>query len=148
MHRLTYQPRHDKTNKMSVRPAKTQFLHANSEDSDQTGRIPRLIWVFAGCTLSLLVLSCRGSIMSLMAIHHFVSFPAVRLKSNSKTWKWIRVTQSTRPCCRCHTFVAEHKWSEFFKQSRTFESVEAQFFPYLYGALSWRCVWKRNNVLH
>ena len=26
------------------------FLHADSEDSDQTGRIPRLIWVFAGCT--------------------------------------------------------------------------------------------------
>ena len=26
------------------------FLHADSEDSDQTGRMPRLIWVFAGCT--------------------------------------------------------------------------------------------------
>ena len=57
---------------MDVRPAKTQislgirsvwpesslsiqwvakdpsFLHADSEDSDQTGRMPRLIWVFAG----------------------------------------------------------------------------------------------------
>ena len=55
-----------------VRPAKTQIslcsvrsesslcakwvaddpvcLHANSEDSDQTGRTPRLIWVFAGRT--------------------------------------------------------------------------------------------------
>ena len=62
-----YEPQHDKTNKMSVRPAKTQislgirpvcsesslcaqwvakdpsFLHAHSEDSDQTGRMPRLI---------------------------------------------------------------------------------------------------------
>ena len=79
------EPRHDKTNKMSVRPAKTQislgicpvrsesslcaqwvgkdpsFLHADSEDSDQTGRMPRLIWVFAGRTLTLLVLSCCGS---------------------------------------------------------------------------------------
>ena len=27
-----------------------RFLHAYSEDSDQTGWIPRLIWVFAGCT--------------------------------------------------------------------------------------------------
>ena len=77
--------RHDKTNKMSVHPAKTQinlgirpvwsesllcaqrvakypsFLHADSENSDQTGRIPRLIWVFARRTLILLVLSCRGS---------------------------------------------------------------------------------------
>ena len=80
-----YEPRHDKTNKMSVRPAKTQislgirpvwsesslcaqwvamdprFLHADSEDSDQTGRMPRLIWVVAWGTLTLLVLSCRGS---------------------------------------------------------------------------------------
>ena len=83
-HRMS---RHDKTNKMSVRPAKTQislgippiwsesplcaqwvhvakdprFLHADSEDSDQTGRMPRLIWVFAGRTATLLVLSYRGS---------------------------------------------------------------------------------------
>ena len=34
---------------------------AQSEDSDQTGRMPRLIRVFAGRTLVLLVLSCRGS---------------------------------------------------------------------------------------
>ena len=40
----------------------TSFLHADSEDSGQTGRMPRLIWVFAGRTLTLLVLSCRGSI--------------------------------------------------------------------------------------
>ena len=38
-----------------------RFLHANSEDSDQTGRMPRLIWVFAGRKAILLVLSCRGS---------------------------------------------------------------------------------------
>ena len=70
---------------MSVRPVKTQIslgirpvwsesslcaqcvakdpmlLHADSEDSDQTGRMPRMIWVFAGRTAILLVLSCRGS---------------------------------------------------------------------------------------
>ena len=34
---------------------------AHSEDSNQTGRMPRLIRVFTGCTLILLVLSCRGS---------------------------------------------------------------------------------------
>ena len=33
------------------------FLHVDSEDSDQT----RLICVFSGCTLILLVLSCHGS---------------------------------------------------------------------------------------
>ena len=74
---------HDRTNKMTLHPAKTQislgihpvwlelgihpvwlesslctqwvakdpsFLHVDSEDSDQTGQMPRLIWVFAGQT--------------------------------------------------------------------------------------------------
>ena len=67
------EPRHDKTNKISVRPAKTQiwasesslcaqwvakdprFLHADSEDSNQTGRMPMLIWVFAGRTCHFVV---------------------------------------------------------------------------------------------
>ena len=40
------------------------FLLAHSEDSDQTGRRPRLIWVFAGHTATLLVLLCRGSSLS------------------------------------------------------------------------------------
>ena len=78
---------HDMTkpNKMSVCPAKTQIslgicpvwsesslcaqwvakdpkvLRVHSEDSDQTGQMHRLIWVFAGRTLILLVLSCRSS---------------------------------------------------------------------------------------
>ena len=76
-----YEPRHDKTIKVTVHPAKTQislgvrpvlsesspcaqwvakdpsFLHADSEDSDQTWRMPSLIRVFAGCTLICLVMS-------------------------------------------------------------------------------------------
>ena len=40
------------------------FLHADNKDSDQTGQMPRLICVFAGCTLILLVSSCRGSNVS------------------------------------------------------------------------------------
>ena len=71
---------HDKTNKVTLHPAKPQislgicpvwsesslcaqwvakdpsFLHADREDFDQTGRMPSLIWVFAGCTVILLVL--------------------------------------------------------------------------------------------
>ena len=74
---MTNEPRHDKTNKVTVLPAKTQislgilpvwsksslcaqwvakdpgFLHTDSEDSGQTGRMPRLIWVFAGHTHTL-----------------------------------------------------------------------------------------------
>ena len=45
-----------------------RFLHADSEDFDQTGRMPKLIWIFAGRTLILLVLSCRGSILFLLRI--------------------------------------------------------------------------------
>ena len=69
---LIYEPRHDKTNKMSVRLAKIQislgicpvwsesslcaqwvaksqsYHHADSDDSDQAGRMPRLIWVYTG----------------------------------------------------------------------------------------------------
>ena len=97
------------TNKMSVRLAKTQislgpsslisvfvcpqwvaktpsFLHADSEDSDQTARMSRLIWVFddqtglmprligvfVGCTAILFVLSCRGSFYLWRCIATFV----------------------------------------------------------------------------
>ena len=81
----TFKKRHDKTNKTSVRPEKTRSAWASaqsdqsslsagrylgslaahwaySEDPDQSRRMPRLIWVFVGRTLILLVLSCRGSI--------------------------------------------------------------------------------------
>ena len=69
-----FEPPRVKTNKTTMRPAKTQislgicpvwsefllcaqwvvkdpsFLRADSEDSDQTGWMPRLTWVFAGRT--------------------------------------------------------------------------------------------------
>ena len=55
-----YEQQHDKTNNMTCAPSKDsdqpehplrpRFLYADSEDSDQTGQMPRLIWVFAGQT--------------------------------------------------------------------------------------------------
>ena len=83
--RFTNELPRDKTNKMVVRPAKTQISlgicpvwsesslsawrnlgslatqWAHSEDSDQTGWMPRLTWVIAGRTTILLVLSRGGS---------------------------------------------------------------------------------------
>ena len=46
---------------------------AHSEDSDQTGRMPRLIWVFAVRMLILLVLSCRGSnyVVTVKILKHY-----------------------------------------------------------------------------
>ena len=46
------------------------FLHADSEDSDQTGRMPRLIWDSAGRTVTLSVLSCRGSLLRSISRNH------------------------------------------------------------------------------
>ena len=40
------------------------YPRTHSEDSDQTGRMPRLIWVFSGRTATLLVLSWGGSIVT------------------------------------------------------------------------------------
>ena len=80
--KILAQTLNDKTNKLTVHPAKTQislgihpvwsesllctqwvakdpsFLHVDSKDPDQTGRMPRLIWVFYGCTV---ILSWGGS---------------------------------------------------------------------------------------
>ena len=58
---MIFGPRHDKTNKTSVRPAKTQISLGIRRVWSESSRMPRLIWVFAGRTLILLVLSCHGS---------------------------------------------------------------------------------------
>ena len=89
----TIEPPHDTTNYVVERPAKTKVSlgirlvwsesslstwtklvsltthSAHSEDSDQTGWMPRLIWVFAGRTVILLVLSRGGSIYENWAVN-------------------------------------------------------------------------------
>ena len=68
-----YVPWHDKTNKMAVHPAKTQIslgirpVWSECVRMKEPGvypliiqQMPRLIWVFAGRTLILLILSCCG----------------------------------------------------------------------------------------
>ena len=79
----------------------TSFLHADSEDSDQTGRMPRLIWVFA-------------------VAHHFVGFVMMRLillvlpwgSSNafvlnavSKYRKNPKISDTQKICCNHPTFL-------------------------------------------
>ena len=106
-----YELRHDKSSKMAVRPAKTQIslgirsvwsesllsawrkvrylaTHwAYSEDSDQTKRMPRLIWVFAGRTLILLVLSWLGSYGLLCGSQS----PAKGTKYQNLLWKQMQM---------------------------------------------------------
>ena len=64
------------------------FLHADSEDSDQTGQMPRPIGVFAGRTFTLLVLSCRSS-NDVMMFHNV-------LKWRSQSW-WFGLISVLRP---------------------------------------------------
>ena len=102
-----------KPTKWPVRPAKTQislgirpvwseyslcaqwvakdlsFLHADSEHSDQTGRMPRLIWVFAG------------------RICHFVGFVTMRLKLSIKQ---TMVISNLEPFCWYISKATCTKW--------------------------------------
>ena len=89
----------------------TNFLHADSEDWSET-----LIWVFAGRTLILLVLSCCGSIikfdtvcwcysdLSLHWVHtHFVGF--VMLWLNYKIWPCVLVLFWSESSLGAHSFL-------------------------------------------
>ena len=51
----------------NIRSSDTHWAHC--EDSDKTGRMPRLIWVFAGRTVIVLVLSRGGSIIIFFMFH-------------------------------------------------------------------------------
>ena len=46
----------------------SSFLHVDSKDSDQTGRMPRLIWVFAGRTLTLLFCHVMAHILEICGV--------------------------------------------------------------------------------
>ena len=117
-----FEPRPDKINKVAVRPAKTQIslgirpvwleaslsawrnlgpltTHwAHNEDSDQTGRMPRLIWVIAGRTLSLLVLSCRGSFVCLAPSACDICMMRYKNKNNALIYdlKWRKFVEKKR----------------------------------------------------
>ena len=56
------------------------FIHADSEDSDQTGQMPRLIWVFAGRTVISFVLSSMGIIFT---YHCFIIFVRFRIDTDN-----------------------------------------------------------------
>ena len=67
--------------------------------TDQTGRMPRLIGVFAGRTVTLLVLSCRGLFILFTIIH----------KHNSVQYKY--VIGSERRLTACVHFMQKFIWA-------------------------------------
>ena len=110
----SFVPPRDKTNNVAVRPAKTQwvakgpsFLHVDSEDSDQTGRMPRLIWVFAGRTLTLLVLSRGGSFVLPTDSHFLWAYFLATIERVYKMWNF---SASWLQCC---PMTALYKWNLF-----------------------------------
>ena len=111
---ILIEPPHDKTNNhVVVHPAKTQIslgirpvwsesslsawrklwslaTHwAHNEGSDQTGQMPRLIWVLAGRTLTLLVLSIGGSYEKFSPMHiQFATRDGISWCSLSMAEEW------------------------------------------------------------
>ena len=74
------------------------FRYADSEDSDQTGRMPRLIWVFAGRTVTLLVLSWGGSYLVIKFDAAYLELQQNFCKSDNWLFglSWLYYLQSTR----------------------------------------------------
>ena len=67
--------------------ADQSFLHADSEDSDQIGRMPRLVWVLAGRTTILLVLSWGGSYLVKLAFITWEYSFDILIKQKEKYWE-------------------------------------------------------------
>ena len=133
------EPLYDKTNRTTLRPAKTQislgirFLHADSEDSDQTGRMPRLIWIFAGRKCHYV-----GSVMRRLKWCLFVWTDVLRrLGFEFDALNWSQSANRTRSRLR---YQAWRAWFEV-RSSRNI------FFLWIRFLLKWRMygLWNFNN---
>ena len=77
---------------------------AHSKDSDQTGRMPRLIWVFAGRTATLLVLSRGGSILKKKSFKFFQSYGPLKI------WHFELVSKIFKKLFKLGTWSANWGW--------------------------------------
>ena len=68
------------------------FLHTDSEDSDQTGRIPRLIWVFAGRTCYSV-----GFVMLQLISMDILSLPSIQVRQLTAEQASLSLTWSETP---------------------------------------------------
>ena len=65
------------------------FLHADSKDPDQTGRMPRLIWVFAGRTCHFVGFVMRRLIYVVLNLDFITLEQSSHLISNIRLGTWI-----------------------------------------------------------
>ena len=82
------------------KPGSLAVHWTHSEDSDRTGQIIRLIWVFVGRTLILWVLSCRGSFMQFERLSKLL-----HCKYNctyTYTYHEIVMSRAMRKCVLCN----------------------------------------------
>ena len=118
---------------MSLHPAKTQFslgicpvwsesslsawrklgslaTHwAHSEDSDQTGQMPRLIWVFAWRTITLLVFSYRSSYIFLQLIILLLSDTIILFDDKKCSWDSKELYLVSLVCTAVLDFKPHHR---------------------------------------
>ena len=76
----------------------THWVH--SEDSDQPGQMPRLIWVFAGCTVILLVLSPGDSYLCIKHMDASSEFGTYHL-CEQRRFRWACASAQSHQnlCC-------------------------------------------------
>ena len=140
----TCEPPHDKTNKMACVPSEKlrsawasaqsdqslrcalkwvakdpRFLHAESEDSDQTGRMPRLIWVFAGCTchfaMRWLMSFCRFYCALAPVKHTLYQEQCSNLWRVTKKWKKLLSRKAKNQHVTLHQLNSPFAFSLFWK---------------------------------
>ena len=92
----------------------TRWTHC--EGSDQTGRIPRLIWVFAGRTTTLLGLSWGGSFKNNIYRHSARKYKSIREETGAQ-----QTVSPTKTCYgsgspTCFYFRCYIWWTEFLSK--------------------------------
>ena len=120
------------------------FLHTDNKDSDWTGRMPRLIWVFAGRTATLLVLSWGCSYI----FNHFRKLGSVNCEVwslNCELWShhlmiWLKYCWKY---VNCHIIFI---WTELWSTAHMFRAFRCWWFsvlPICHVVLAWN---KWNNL--
>ena len=103
-------------------PLATHWAH--SEDSDQTGRMPRLIWVFAGRTVILFVLSWGGSFTLYWQVYRR------EMACHTTTWQ-----QHLNPCTTLYPIMHERimrvHYGTCIRTNRYNNPLRSPWFPYI-----------------
>ena len=110
----------------------TQWIH--SEYSEQTGRMPRLSWVFAGRTVILLILSRGGSQLSMVPCYTTHILLSIKIL---KPCEWFHGNLSIDPLSEIRKTWFLYKNDDFYMRYLHFLAVWAKRQWPLTSALGW-----------